>query len=81
MTTRSWTSSAATTVSRYYGGGVLLPLLPPSYTPKVMFFGGGSPGRATTELIDLSATKNLKLRGSVDTDQSSRIGVYYEKDY
>lgn len=31
--------------------------------------------------IDLSATPNLKIRGSVDTDQSSRIGVFYEKDY
>ena len=35
----------------------------------------------TRVIIDLSATKSLKLRGSVDTDQSSRIGVYYEKDY
>ena len=31
--------------------------------------------------IDLSATPNVKLRGSVDSDRSSRIGVYYEKDY
>ena len=35
----------------------------------------------TRVIIDLSATKNIKLRGSVDTDQSSRIGVYFEKDY
>jgi len=32
-------------------------------------------------IIDLSATRNLKLRGSVDSDQSTRLGVYYEKDY
>ena len=35
----------------------------------------------TRVIIDLSATKNLKLRGSVDSDQSTRLGVYYEKDY
>lgn len=53
---RSWTASAATTRDRQYGGSVLLPLLPPSYTPKVMAFGGGDPATATTEMIDLSAS-------------------------
>ena len=52
---RSWTQSAATTLNRSYGSGVLLPLLPPSYTPRVMNFGGGSPATSTTEIIDLSA--------------------------
>jgi translocation and assembly module TamB len=31
--------------------------------------------------IDLSATPEVKIRGSVDTERSSRIGVFYEKDY
>jgi fibronectin type 3 domain-containing protein len=53
--TGGWTSSVATTRNRTYGSTVLLPLLPPSYTPKVMNFGGGSPATATTEIIDLSA--------------------------
>jgi fibronectin type 3 domain-containing protein len=52
----TWTSSVATTRDRTYGSFVLLPLLPPSYTPRVMNFGGGSsPGNSTTEIIDLSA--------------------------
>src|SRR5262249_16164515 len=34
------TSSAATTGMRQYGSAVLLPLLPPSYRPQVMNFGG-----------------------------------------
>ena len=38
-----------------YGSAVLLPLLPPSYTPTIMNFGGGNPATATTETIDLSA--------------------------
>ena len=53
--TGSWTVSVATTTNRSYGSSVLLPLLPPSYTPRVMNFGGGSPATATTETIDLSA--------------------------
>jgi fibronectin type 3 domain-containing protein len=52
---RTWTKSVPTTRDRTYGSAVLLPLLPPSYTPKVMNFGGGSPATATTEIIDLSA--------------------------
>jgi hypothetical protein len=53
---KTWTSSVAKTVDRTYGSAVLLPLLPPSYVPKVMNLGGGSPGRNTTEIIDLSAS-------------------------
>ena len=52
---KTWTQSAATTRDRGYGSAVLLPLLPPSYTPKVMNFGGGNPATDTTEIIDLSA--------------------------
>ena len=54
--TGSWTQSAASTADRQYGSAVLLPLLPPSYTPKVMNFGGGNPATRTTEMIDLSAS-------------------------
>src|SRR5262249_37073239 len=52
---RTWTVSAPTTRDRHYGSAVLLPLLPPSYTPQVMNFGGGHPATNTTEIIDLSA--------------------------
>ena len=52
----TWTSSVAKTRDRAYGAGVILPLLPPSYTPKIMAFGGGPiSGEESTELIDLSA--------------------------
>ena len=54
-TTGGWTVSAPTTANRTYGSSVILPLLPPSYTPRVMNFGGGSPATNTTELIDLSS--------------------------
>jgi hypothetical protein len=50
-----WAQSAGTTFNRSYGSSVILPLLPPSYTPKVMNFGGGSPATSSTEIIDLSA--------------------------
>src|SRR5262245_55562160 len=53
--TRNWTISAPTTQDRSYGSAVLLPLLPPSYTPRVMVFGGSSPATSSTEIIDLSA--------------------------
>src|SRR5262249_58401287 len=53
----TWKASAATTMDRTYGSAVLLPLLPPSYTPRVMNFGGGNPATASTEIIDLSAAK------------------------
>ena len=49
-----WTSSAATTGVRQYGSAVLLPLLPPSYKPRVVNFGGS--GQSSTEIIDLSAS-------------------------
>ena len=52
--TRNWTISAPTTQDRTYGSAVLLPLLPPSYTPRVMSFGGSSPATSSTEIIDLS---------------------------
>ncbi len=52
---KTWASSVAKTVDRRYGSAVLLPLHPPSYTPIVMMFGGGSPVTRTTEFIDLSA--------------------------
>src|SRR5262249_10549695 len=52
---KTWAISVTTTRDRTYGSAVLLPLLPPSYTPKVMNFGGGNPATNTTELIDLSA--------------------------
>jgi hypothetical protein len=49
-----WTHPVATTGDRTYGSAVLLPLSPPSYTPRVMNFGGGSPARSSTEIIDFS---------------------------
>jgi hypothetical protein len=52
---RTWTMSIPTTRDRSYGSAVILPLVPPSYTPQVMNFGGGSPATSSTELIDLSA--------------------------
>jgi hypothetical protein len=51
---KSWASSVNKSVDRRYGSAVILPLLPPSYTPKVMMLGGGSPVTNTTEIIDLS---------------------------
>lgn len=58
-TTKVWTPVVATTnysLSRTYGTSVLLPLTPADgYRPRVMIFGGGNPGTATTEIIDLSA--------------------------
>ena len=41
--------------NRKYGSSVLLPLLPPSYVPRVMNFGGGAnPATSSTDIIDLS---------------------------
>jgi fibronectin type 3 domain-containing protein len=54
--TKSWTGSTATTRDRTYGSSVLLPLLPPTYTPRVMALGGGSPATSSTEIIDLSVS-------------------------
>jgi PKD repeat protein len=53
--TKTWTASATSTRNRTYGSSVLLPLVPPAYVPRVMYFGGGNPGTATTDIIDLSA--------------------------
>jgi len=50
-----WTDSATVTGNRTYGSSVLLPLLPPTYAPRVMNFGGGSAATPSTEIIDLSA--------------------------
>ena len=53
--TGGWTRSATTTRNRRYGSSVLLPLLPPSYVPRVMNFGGGpNPATSSTDIIDLS---------------------------
>src|SRR5436190_10719790 len=52
--TGGWTQSATTTRNRKYGSSVLLPLLPPSYVPRVMNFGGGNPSTSSTDIIDLS---------------------------
>src|SRR5213595_209290 len=53
--TGGWTQSATTTSNRKYGSSVLLPLLPPSYVPRVMNFGGGAnPATSSTDIIDLS---------------------------
>src|SRR5262245_38724613 len=47
--TGGWTQSAPTNnVNRRYGSSVLLPLLPPSYVPRVMNFGGGGNTGATS---------------------------------
>ena len=57
--TGTWTGIVATTQhgsSRSYGTSVMLPLTPAnSYRPRVMILGGGNPGTATTEIIDLAA--------------------------
>ena len=50
----NWTQSVPTTSNRNYGSAVMLPLLPPTYVPRVMNFGGGSPATWSTEIIDLS---------------------------
>jgi fibronectin type 3 domain-containing protein len=60
---KSWTVSTPTTLDRSYGTTVLLPLLPPSYTPRVMALGGGSPATSTTEIIDLSVASPVWTPG------------------
>jgi hypothetical protein len=43
-------------ITRTYGSSILLPLTPANnYDPKVIIMGGGNPGTATTETIDLGA--------------------------
>lgn len=53
--TGQWTMSVPTTQDRTYGSTVMLALLPPSYRPRIMNLGGGSPATSSTEIIDLSA--------------------------
>jgi hypothetical protein len=56
--TQAWTTVANTYygIDRSYGSAVLLPLTPANkYDPKVFIMGGGNPGTATTEIIDLGA--------------------------
>ncbi len=56
---QTWTTVANTVygIDRTYGSSVLLPLTPANnYDPKVFILGGGNPGTATTEIIDLGAT-------------------------
>src|SRR5262249_28082316 len=63
-TAGTWTGSTPITVNRSYGTSVLLPLLPPTYTPRVMNFGGGgSPALDTTEIIDPSASSPVWTPG------------------
>src|SRR5438067_12354584 len=52
--TGGWTQSATANIDRTYGSSVLLLLLPPSYIPRVMNFGGGNPATHSTDVIDLS---------------------------
>ena len=52
---RTWTASDNTNLDRQSGAAVLLPLLPPTYIPRVMNFGGGALATPSTEIIDLSA--------------------------
>jgi uncharacterized membrane protein len=59
--TNTWATNVASTNfggTRTYGSSVLLPLTPANgYKPVVMIMGGANPATATTELIDLSASK------------------------
>ncbi len=66
-TNQTWTFVANTYygLDREYGSTVLLPLTPANnYDPKVMILGGGNPGTATTEIIDLGAAKPAWSPGS-----------------
>jgi hypothetical protein len=61
----TWLSSAKTNGNHIYGSAVLLPLLPPSYTPRIMDFGGGgTPGSGTTDIIDLSQASPQWIPGA-----------------
>jgi Galactose oxidase-like, Early set domain/PKD domain len=66
---KTWALSIKVTVRRDYGSAVLLPLLPPAYTPRVMNFGGGSPTKRTTEIVDLSQASPTWVAGP---DMSTR---------
>ena len=59
--TGGWTRSAPTNVNRRYGSSVLLPLLPPSYVPRVMNFGGGEIQRP---LLPTLSTSPLQRRAT-----------------
>jgi len=64
--THTWTNAATATQSggRTYGTSVLLGLTPANnYAPRVLIMGGGNPSTATTELIDLSASSPVWVRG------------------
>ena len=55
---QTWSIVANTVygITRTYGSAVLLPLTPANnYDPRVIYMGGGNPGTATTEVIDLGA--------------------------
>jgi len=52
IATNSWSAAFPTTSNRDYASVVLLPLNPPSYSPRIVTFGGGTPGAMTTEYID-----------------------------
>src|ERR1043165_501866 len=60
---KTWAQSVATSRDRHYGSAVLLPLLPPSYTPKVMNFGGGgNPAKYYRDHRSLSCLAELETR-------------------
>src|SRR5437763_13905323 len=61
--TQAWTASASTDRSRSYGAGVLLLLLPPTYTPSVIYFDGDSPATNATVLLYLSADAPARNAG------------------
>jgi Domain of unknown function (DUF1929)/Glyoxal oxidase N-terminus/PKD domain/Putative Ig domain len=65
--THTWTVGVATTNysgTRTYGTSVLLPLTPANnYDPRVIIMGGGNPATATTEIIDMGASKPAWVYG------------------
>jgi Domain of unknown function (DUF1929)/PKD domain/Putative Ig domain len=65
--THTWTQNVATTNysgTRTYGTSVLLPLTPANnYDPRIIIMGGGNPATATTELIDMGASKPAWVYG------------------
>ena len=65
--THTWTVNVATTNysgTRTYGTSVLLPLTPANnYDPRVIIMGGGNPATATTEIIDMGASKPAWVYG------------------
>ena len=65
--TQTWKVGVATTNysgTRTYGTSVLLPLTPANnYDPRVIIMGGGNPATATTEIIDMGASKPAWVTG------------------